>query len=218
MNLNLLVTSRLPSPREGRMRRTTIPTSQKKSCRINHESLKCLGCVCGIENQDGIWCARLKKVPTSKQTGDCRSFAPRNDFFRHHGSRGKRGLRRQQPRRNLRLTNQAIYSASLFPNHHTDRELENVYHMQACEADELRDPRQLPQTAEETCWEEEPLRERRAVACLSPPRPDEEDLEPLRPISPKDIRTLLYRVGSLRFGLDELTPPLIKAASRIRVR
>ena len=38
---------------------------------------KCMQCICGIENDRGIWCARLKKIPASKEVKRCRQFCPK---------------------------------------------------------------------------------------------------------------------------------------------
>jgi len=39
---------------------------------------KCEGCICGIENGRGIWCAVLKKIPSSKEVKQCRRFCPKS--------------------------------------------------------------------------------------------------------------------------------------------
>ena len=39
--------------------------------------LKCTECICGIENGRGIWCARLKRIPTPGEVKRCRNFCPR---------------------------------------------------------------------------------------------------------------------------------------------
>jgi hypothetical protein len=38
---------------------------------------KCAQCICGIENDRGIWCARLKKIPTPAEVKRCRRFCPK---------------------------------------------------------------------------------------------------------------------------------------------
>ena len=35
---------------------------------------KCMECICGIENDRGIWCVRLKKIPTPGEVRRCRKF------------------------------------------------------------------------------------------------------------------------------------------------
>jgi hypothetical protein len=39
---------------------------------------KCSECLCGIENTRGIWCARLKKIPTEREVKRCRRFCPKS--------------------------------------------------------------------------------------------------------------------------------------------
>ena len=39
--------------------------------------VKCIECICGIENGRGIWCAVLKKIPSSKEVKRCRRFCPK---------------------------------------------------------------------------------------------------------------------------------------------
>jgi len=38
---------------------------------------KCMECICGIENDRGIWCVRLKKIPTPREVKRCRKFCPK---------------------------------------------------------------------------------------------------------------------------------------------
>ena len=38
---------------------------------------KCRECICGIENDRGIWCATLKRIPTVRQVKRCRRFCPK---------------------------------------------------------------------------------------------------------------------------------------------
>jgi len=38
---------------------------------------KCMECICGIENDRGIWCVRLKKIPTPTEVRRCRKFCPK---------------------------------------------------------------------------------------------------------------------------------------------
>ncbi|RKY12785.1 MAG: hypothetical protein DRP65_00250 [Planctomycetota bacterium] len=38
---------------------------------------KCKECICGIENDRGIWCAVLKKIPSSREVKQCRRFCPK---------------------------------------------------------------------------------------------------------------------------------------------
>ena len=38
-----------------------------------HQNGKCMGCICGIENGRGIWCVRLKKIPTPTEVKRCRN-------------------------------------------------------------------------------------------------------------------------------------------------
>jgi len=40
-------------------------------------STKCAECICGIENGRGIWCVRLKKIPTRTEIRRCSKFCPR---------------------------------------------------------------------------------------------------------------------------------------------
>ena len=37
---------------------------------------KCMECICGIENK-GIWCVRLRKIPTPREVKRCRKFCPK---------------------------------------------------------------------------------------------------------------------------------------------
>jgi len=39
--------------------------------------VKCRECICGIQNDRGIWCARLKKIPSPKEVKRCRTFCPK---------------------------------------------------------------------------------------------------------------------------------------------
>ena len=36
-----------------------------------------MDCICGIENGRGIWCVRLKKIPTHREVKLCRKFCPK---------------------------------------------------------------------------------------------------------------------------------------------
>jgi hypothetical protein len=38
---------------------------------------KCRQCICGIQDDRGIWCARLKKIPTPWEVKRCRRFCPK---------------------------------------------------------------------------------------------------------------------------------------------
>jgi len=38
---------------------------------------KCKECICGIQNDRGIWCARLKKIPSFREVKRCRHFCPK---------------------------------------------------------------------------------------------------------------------------------------------
>jgi len=40
-------------------------------------SAKCRECICGIENDRGIWCARFKKIPGVREVKRCRHFCPK---------------------------------------------------------------------------------------------------------------------------------------------
>jgi hypothetical protein len=38
---------------------------------------KCMECICGIQNdRGGIWCVRLRKIPTPVEVRRCRKFCP----------------------------------------------------------------------------------------------------------------------------------------------
>lgn len=39
--------------------------------------VKCRQCICGIETDDDIWCAVLKRIPSRKDAKRCRRFCPR---------------------------------------------------------------------------------------------------------------------------------------------
>ena len=38
---------------------------------------RCIECICGIENDRGIWCVRLRKIPSPKEVKRCRKFCPK---------------------------------------------------------------------------------------------------------------------------------------------
>ena len=38
---------------------------------------KCQQCICGIQNDRGIWCAKLKHIPTRREVKRCRHFCPK---------------------------------------------------------------------------------------------------------------------------------------------
>ena len=38
---------------------------------------KCRECICGIENDRGIWCAKLKRIPAPREVKRCRHFCPK---------------------------------------------------------------------------------------------------------------------------------------------
>jgi hypothetical protein len=35
---------------------------------------ECRDCICGIENDEGIWCLKLKKIPSPGEVESCRHF------------------------------------------------------------------------------------------------------------------------------------------------
>ena len=37
---------------------------------------RCQECLCGIENDHGIWCAHLKRIPRPREVRRCRHFCP----------------------------------------------------------------------------------------------------------------------------------------------
>lgn len=39
--------------------------------------VKCRECICGIETNDEIWCAVLKRVPSREEVKRCRRFCPK---------------------------------------------------------------------------------------------------------------------------------------------
>jgi len=43
----------------------------------HHRPRKCSDCICGIENDRGIWCVRLKKIPSEREVRQCRRFCPK---------------------------------------------------------------------------------------------------------------------------------------------
>jgi len=38
---------------------------------------RCAECICGIRNETGIWCVRLKRVPTPEEARRCPYFCPK---------------------------------------------------------------------------------------------------------------------------------------------
>jgi len=43
----------------------------------SHRPANCRECICGIENDRGIWCAKLKRIPSRRQVKRCRHFCPK---------------------------------------------------------------------------------------------------------------------------------------------
>jgi len=39
--------------------------------------VKCRECICGIQQNSGIWCALMKKTPSAREVELCRSFCPK---------------------------------------------------------------------------------------------------------------------------------------------
>jgi hypothetical protein len=50
------------------------PLMKTKSRNNDTFPKKCMRCICGIENDRGIWCARLKRISGESEVRKCRRF------------------------------------------------------------------------------------------------------------------------------------------------
>jgi len=52
-----------------------------KAQRFAHEGLRCLRCVCALENEEAVWCVKLKRAPTNRDAKDCPFFVAKGQIF-----------------------------------------------------------------------------------------------------------------------------------------
>jgi hypothetical protein len=42
--------------------------------KLNKNSLKCLHCICALETNEGLWCIKLRCIPTKETIQKCKNF------------------------------------------------------------------------------------------------------------------------------------------------